>query len=102
MYLVRIRRWGSAFLIFTWEDPRSDGYRGPVTEDTALDFSPEAVHWPRGGHAPDTCVGHAPNEPTSLKVFQYRSQLRRSGYVPVEGSPEVFGRWADFRDLCGA
>lgn len=50
----------------------------------------------------DTCVGHEPNDPTSLKVFQYCSQLRRSGYVPVAGSPAVYRRWADFRELYGA
>lgn len=97
MFLVNDRRFGSTYLVFTWDDPRKQGFGGDVVEDVKLDYDMEAVHnWPEGSTQPEVCVGRAPADPKHYKVFRYCSDLKSAGYRAVAGMPVVFGSWTDY------
>ncbi len=97
MYLVEDKRHGSTYLIFTWEDPRTAGYRGPVIEGASLDYDMKVHEWPNGSERPDACPGRLKNDPRSYKVFKYRSQLKQQQeYEPVDGTLGVFLSWKDY------
>ena len=54
MFLVEVNRYGTTHLVFTWEDPRKDGYKGSVVENVHLDYDMNAVHrWPDGYPRPE-------------------------------------------------
>lgn len=100
MFLVEDRRLGIGRLVFTYEDPRKDGYLGPVEADVTLDYDMERVHrWPDGAGAPEVCVGRAPGDAKAYKVFGRADQLLAEGYRRVEGEPVVFGSWAAYARL---
>jgi hypothetical protein len=100
MFLVMDDRFGVTYLVFTWEDPRREGYRGPVTEGVSLDYNLEAVHaWPDGHDRPEACVGRAPDNPSLYKVFRYARDLRAAGYQPVPGTAVVLGSWSEYARL---
>src|SRR5947209_2826741 len=62
VFLVEDKRHGTTYLVFTWEDPRKDGYSGAVIDDVSLDYDMEAVHsWPNGHPRPEACVGQNAN-----------------------------------------
>ncbi|HYT93680.1 MAG TPA: hypothetical protein VEL76_33485 [Gemmataceae bacterium] len=100
MFLVKDTRHGATYLVFTWNDPRKDGYKGNVIEGVSLDYDMEAVHsWPDGEARPEACVGRKPDKPKHYKVFKYRSDRRAAGYQPVAGTAVVFGSWSDYVKL---
>ena len=100
MFLVEVRHHGTTQLVFTWEDPRNDGYKGSVIEDVDLDYNMDAVHrWPDGQPRPEAAVGRAPGDPKHYKVFLYGSQVRAEGYQPIPGKAVVFGSWSDYLQL---
>ena len=100
MFLVEVRHHGTTQLVFTWEDPRNDGYKGSVIEDVDLDYNMDAVHrWPDGQPRPEAAVGRAPGDPKHYKVFPYGSQVRAEGYQPIPGKAVVFGSWSDYLQL---
>lgn len=99
MFLVRHYYYGVVNLVFTWRDPRADGYQGEVIEVEELDYNMEQVHaWPDGAKPPEACVGRKPDSET-YKVFRYSSDRNREGYDPVEGIPLVVGSWFDYLKL---
>ena len=101
MFLVEDQRHGTTpQLVFSWEDPRKDGYKGNVIEDVHLDYNMEAVHsWPDGADRPEACVGRAGNDPKQYKVFKYRSELEKVGYQLAPGMPVVIGSWSRYVKL---
>jgi hypothetical protein len=100
VFLVEDKRHGTTYLVFTWEDPRKDGYSGKVVEDVVLDYDMEAIHsWPHGHARPDACVGQDPNTPKEYKVFKYKSDLQAAGFKPIAGTAVVFGSWSDYLRL---
>lgn len=100
MFLVKDERYGATYLVFTWEDPRSEGYQGQVIEGVCLDYDMEAVHdWPDGHERPQACVGRSSDNPNHYKVFRYSRDLRKEGYEPVPGSAVVFSSWSEYTRL---
>ncbi len=100
MFLVEDKRHGSTHLVFTWDDPRKDGYKGDVADDVSLDYDMRAVHsWPDGQDVPEACVGRATDNPKLFKVFRYRSDLQSVGFQPVAGMALVFGSWREYVKL---
>lgn len=97
MFLVEDQRHGATWLVFTWGDPRKDGYKGDVIEDVALDYDIDMVHdWPDGHASPEVVVGRAGNDSKHYKVFKYGSEREAAGYQPVAGTAVVFGSWSDY------
>jgi len=97
MFLVIDKRFGATNLVFTWQDPRKDGFAGPVEEGVTIDYDMEAVHrWPDGAERPEACVGRAPDNPKHYKVFKYARDLKAAGHTPAAGKARVFGSWSDY------
>jgi hypothetical protein len=97
MFLVKDQRYETTYLVFTWEDPRENGFRGDVVEGVSLDYNMEAVHrWQDGRPCPEVCVGRAKNDPKHYQVFRYSSDREAAGYEQVPGMPLVFGSWSDY------
>jgi hypothetical protein len=100
VFLVEDKRHGTTYLVFTWVDPRKQGYKGNVEDGVSLDYDMEAVHrWPDGEAAPEACVGRAPENPKHYKVFKYSSDRHAAAYQPVAGEAVVFGTWNDYEKL---
>ncbi len=86
--------------VFTWKNPRSDGFAGDVEEDVWLDYDMEHVHsWPTGTPRPEPCLGRSPDLSSHFKVFRFRNDLEQAGYQFVPGSTLISGSWADFLRL---
>jgi hypothetical protein len=99
-FLVESSWQGAVYLVFTWHDPRQDGYSGPLTEGVILDYDMEHVtSWPRGHPRPEACVGRSPKNAKHYKVFKYRTDLQGASFEPVPGVPLVFGRWSEYARL---
>ena len=97
MFRVDERRRGVIHQVFTWADPRKDGFRGECEDGVRLDLDPEVVYsWPEGETRPEACLGRAPDDPKQYKVFRYKKDLESQGYEPLSGSTLVFGSWADY------
>jgi hypothetical protein len=100
MFLVRDQRHGATYLVFTWEDPRKDGYTGNVEEGVTLNYDMPAVDsWPDGADRPQACVGRARDNPNHYQVFKYARDRQAAGYEPVNGTAVVFSSWCDYARL---
>jgi len=100
MFLVKHKLYGTTYLVFTWEDPRKDGFAGPVDEDVELEYDMVAVHrWPEGGKRPEKHTGRDPTNPRRYKVFRSADECRAEGYITVPGDTVVFGSWSDYARL---
>jgi hypothetical protein len=97
MFRVEDRHLGAVNQVFTWENPRKDGWQGDVEEGVTLDYDMDAVHeWPDGAPRPEACLGRCPGNPTHYKVFKYQQLLQGAGYQPVQGTTLVFGSWSRY------
>jgi hypothetical protein len=102
MFLVEDHWHGGRNLVFTWEDPRADGYTGNVLERVFLNYEMEVVHSrPPGESRPEAAVGRDAENPHQYQVFRYGSDRETAGYQPVTGKPVVFGNWADYLHVRG-
>jgi hypothetical protein len=100
MFFVEDTRHGTTYLVFTWQDPRLDGFQGNVTEDVRLDYDMETVHqWHDGESPPEPCVGRSLRDASHFKVFRSISELTAAGFERVPGDPVVFGRWSEYTRL---
>ncbi len=100
-YLVRDQLpSGDAFFVFTWEDPRTDGYNGSVVEGVTLDYDMQEVHvWAPGQDRPEACLGRSPDDPKHYKVFRYSSDLHEAGYEAMPGNFALFKSWPNYARL---
>lgn len=94
MFLVRDPR--TNFLIFTHEDPRTDGYLGAVESDVALQYPLDVHEWPDGARRPEIAVGVGGPDRKEYRVFRFDEDRRRAGYERVHGTPLVFRSWTDY------
>lgn len=100
MFLVEQPRTGVTVLVFTLQDPRTDGFAGTVVEGAALDYDMAHVHsWPDGTDCPDAVTGQNPANNKHYKVFKYSRDREAAGFQPVKGIVTVFRRWSDFTRL---
>ena len=99
MFLIKDRRLGMDNYVFTQMDPRTEGYKGDVSEGVALDYDMNAIHrWPDGEPRPDPQLGLDPKNPTHYKVFKYRDELYAAGFKMVHsGTPFIVYSWSDYR-----
>jgi hypothetical protein len=96
MYLIRDQRFGETYLVFTWQDPRKDGYAGEDVEEVALDYVDSVNDWADSAQRPEVCVGRSPIDPLSYKVFKYTAELRSCGFELIEGTLVICARWSDY------
>lgn len=99
MFLVKDRRLGMDNYVFTQADPRTEGYKGDVTENAVLDYDMNAiVLWPDGEDIPKPQLGRDPYNPKHYKVFKFPEELRKAGYELVHfNTPFVAYSWSDYR-----
>lgn len=96
MFLVDFENDGIGFCIFTYDDPRQDGFPATVIENASLDY-PDTIHeWPIGSSCPDACLGIAPTDPCEFRVFKYRAELRNACFRDANAEFAVEASWADF------
>jgi hypothetical protein len=97
MFRVETQRSGIKRQIFTWENPRKDGYKGDVEDGVTLDHNEEIYLYPSGSDLPVTCLGRSRSSPKEYKVFKHRRDLDAAGYEYVSaGTPPVLGSWLDY------
>lgn len=99
MFLVVDRRLGMDYYVFTQLDPRTDGYRGAVTEDVSLEFDMNAIHrWPDGEPRPSPRLGRDPSNPRHYRVFKFPHELEAARFEFVDYNPPIVAySWLDFR-----
>jgi hypothetical protein len=100
MFLVEDRRPEATYLVFTFEDPRQDGYSGEVDEDVALDYDMLTVHcWRDGERSPDACLGRSLQDRKQYQVFKYADELLAAGFEPVPGTFICLNSWSAYLKL---
>lgn len=84
------------FYVFTDEDPRNDGYDGPVEQDVRLDESGTIGGRSANATAAVPCLGQDPSDPRHFKVFECTKDCRRDGFSPVAS---VYGKYQSWREF---
>ena len=94
-YLIHDSRpHGVEYLVFTLDDPRRDGYAGPVEEGVRLDSNGEDVFTHHDGEPPpEVCLGRDPEDPGYYRLFRSPSHREAHRYEPVAGVPVVLRHW---------
>jgi hypothetical protein len=82
--------------VFTVEDPRQDGFRGPVREGVTLVIPPDLHTIPPGVTAPHPCVAVSEQDATQYRVFKYRNECRAAGYRPLSELYTVQPSWTAY------
>jgi hypothetical protein len=98
MFLVKVRRLGRDDYVFTHTDPRTEGFKGDVTEGVTLKYEwKEIVEWPEGQPRPNPQLGRDPNEPKLYRVFKYPAELHAAGFELVyPNTPFVEYSWSEY------
>jgi hypothetical protein len=94
-YLVRdTRPHGVEYLVFVVEDPRLDGYRGPLEEGVTLDSDGVDVFTARETEpAPDICMGRDRTDRDHYRMFRTLVARHAADFEPISGVPVVLSRW---------
>jgi hypothetical protein len=94
-YLIRDSRpHGVEYLVFTIEDPRLDGYNGPLEEGVSLDSDGVDVFTEHDREpVPDICVGRSRADFGCYRVFRTPAARAAAGFEPIFGVPLVLSRW---------
>jgi hypothetical protein len=94
-YLVRdTRPHGVEYLVFTVEDPRLDGYYGPLEEGVTLDSDGVDVFTEHETEPPpDICIGRDFANRARYRVFRTPAARDTAGFEPIFGIPVVLSRW---------
>ena len=69
--------------VFTNEDPRREGFPGPVEEDVSLvEEFPEILHWPEG-RRPEQWLGVSQKDHGEYRVFPSPQDCTSAGFRPL-------------------
>jgi hypothetical protein len=100
MFLVKDERFRTPWLVFTYKDPRKDGYKGSVEDGVTRDYDRSLVDtWKDGEDLPENAVGKDPANPKHYKIFWYTRDLQTAGYTLVPGMAFTFASWLDYLKL---
>lgn len=100
MFLLKDRRLGQEYFVFTHTDPRDEGFRGEVVAGAELDYDNDIHHWPDGEPRPQPQLGRDPANPKRFKVFKFPEQLRAAGFERVyDNTPLVVPSWQYYSTL---
>lgn len=99
MFLIKDRRVGMDYYVFTQLDPRTNGYRGAVIENVSLDYDMNAIHrWPDGEPRPAPRLGRDPKNPVNYRVFKFPHELEAAGFEFIDyNTPLVAYSWLDYK-----
>lgn len=88
----------SNIYIFTEEDPRNDGYHGPLESNVKLEdvgtLDDESVN----STTAVPCVGQSPQNPKHFRVFQSKKDCRLAGFESVATVYCKYQSWGEFED----
>lgn len=88
----------SNIYVFTEEDPRNDGYDGPLESDVKLDelatINDESVN----STTAVPCVGQSPSDPKHFRVFKSLKDCRQAGFQSVATIYCRHQSWGEFED----
>lgn len=99
MFLIKDRRFGMDHYVFTYKDPRVEGYQGETIEGVTLDYDLEKIHlWPEGTRMPNPRLGRDPLNTKHYKVFKFPENLNEEQYELVSNNtPIVVNSWINYR-----
>ena len=66
--------------VFTFDDPRQNGFDGHVQEDVNLLEPEDVFDWPDGAPKPDVCLGVSHNNARQYQVFKTTIKCHNSGF----------------------
>lgn len=100
MYLIKVRRIGRLYHIFTEFDPASEGYTGGVEKGVELDYNRDVHRWPEGTDRPSPVLARDPNNNLRYKVFKFPNQADSAGYEIVDVNTPFWAlSWREFEHL---
>lgn len=100
MYLIKVRRIGRLYHIFTEFDPATEGYTGAVEKDVALDYNRDVHRWPEGTDRPSPVLARDPNNLKKYKVFKFSAEATSAGFEIVDPyTPFLAHSWLQFEHL---
>jgi hypothetical protein len=89
----------SLYHVFTYDDPRKDGFDGEIQEDVSLE-EPRNVHdWPDGEARPEACLGDSLDDERRYRVFKSADDCRRAGFRLLGSNYLYFQSWARYLKL---
>lgn len=80
--------------IFTSDDPRKDGFDGPIQQDVILTQPEDVGDWPPGADSPDTCLGVSLDDEHRYQVFKTTDECCRAGFRPLGPNYGIYESWA--------
>jgi hypothetical protein len=83
--------------VFTKEDPRKDGFVGPIQSGVRLDLPDDLDRWPAEDTAPHPTLAVSEEDEKHYRVFPYRNQCRPAGFRPLSRLYAVHTTWAEYR-----
>lgn len=84
--------------VFTEEDPRSDGYDGPVESNVKLEESDTISDDSVNSTTAVPCVGQSPTDTKLFRVFPSKKDCRHAGFKAVATVYCQYKRWGEFDD----
>lgn len=82
--------------VFTEDDPRNDGYEGPLEPDVTLNESKTLQDGDCNATTADPCVGRSLDDLTHYAVFPSNKECRHSGFEPVASLYAKYKSWSEF------
>jgi hypothetical protein len=102
MFLVHVP--DRNLFVFTFDDPRSNGYGGPLTENVSLELPADVQNlldlyeWPLGSDSPHPFVARHRDSHFRYKIFRDRRECDDEGFVAC-GQFHVDASWAKVSGL---
>ena len=82
--------------VFTEEDPRNDGYEGPLEKGVTLNDSGNLRDADSNATTAVPCVGRSPDDFRHYAVFPSKKECRQSGFQPVATVYAKYKSWNEF------
>lgn len=88
----------TGFHIFLEQDPRGDGYDGPVEQDVKLEEADAMVSASQDATAAIPCLGRSPQDDRHYRVFESMKQCRQAGFEPCGTVYAKYQTWREFSE----
>ena len=82
--------------VFTNDDPRDDGFTGPVETDVFLEIPGDLKQWPTGTRRPEPVLAISPTNQKDYKVFKHDDNAKSAGFRIVGGLPSTASSYAAY------
>ena len=88
----------SNIYVFTEEDPRNDGYDGPLEADVTLEEADDDDDDSVNSTTAVPCIGQSKSDSKHYRVFPSKKDCRKAGFESVATVYCKYQSWGEFED----